>query len=68
MSGGFQFLDGDADRETQDGNDFTLLHFRKHSVVDVDERRGKCWKRIIDERLVIPATVYLMMVNYALEG
>ena len=56
VSGGFQFLDGDADRETQDGNDFTLLHFRKHSVVDVDERRGKCWKRIIDERLVIPAT------------
>ena len=56
VSGGFQFLDGDADRETQDGNDFTLLHFRKHSMVDVDERRGKCWKRIIDERLVIPAT------------
>ena len=56
VSGGFQFLDGDADRETQDGNDFTLLHFRKHSVVDVDERRGKCWKRIIDGRLVIPAT------------
>ena len=56
VSGGFQFLDGDADRETQDGNDFTLLHFRKHSVEDVEERRWKCWKRIIDERLVIPAT------------
>ena len=56
VSGGFQFLDGDTDRETQDGNDFTLLHFGKHSVEDVQERRGKCWKRIIDERLVIPAT------------
>lgn len=33
-----------------------MLHFRQHSVVDVEDRRMRSWKRIIEDRLIIPAT------------
>lgn len=34
------------------------LHFRQNSrsVVDVEERRKKCWSRILEERIAIPAS------------
>lgn len=56
VDGSFQFLDGDDDRDTNDRDDFTLMHFREHSVTNVEERSKQCWKRIISERLLIPAT------------
>ena len=41
MNDGFQFFDGDEDRSTQDGNEFILLHFREHSMDDVELSVGE---------------------------
>ena len=51
---GFLFHDGDADPSNPDDT-FTLLHFRSHSLTDVEERQAACWKKIVEERVVIPA-------------
>ena len=51
---GFHFYDGDDDPSAQ-GCTFTLLHFRQHSVTDVEERRKLCWDKIVSERIPIPA-------------
>ena len=51
---GFLFHDGDTDRANA-GDTFSLLHHRYHSVMDVEHRRDACWKRIVDEKIVIPA-------------
>ena len=56
VDGGFHFRDGDGDSNTQSEDGFTLLHFRQHLVVDVEERRKRCWNRIIEDRIVIPAS------------
>lgn len=53
-SNGFVFYDGDTDPANPD-DAFSLLHHRYHSVNDVEERRDACWKRIVDEQIVIPA-------------
>lgn len=55
VGGGFHFWDGDGDSSTQSEDSFTLLHFHQNSVVDVEERRKKCWSRILEERIAIPA-------------
>lgn len=55
-SGGFHFHDGDEDSATQNGDHFTLLHFRHHSIVDVEMRQKECWNRIIQSKIIIPAT------------
>ena len=53
---GFLFHDGDTDRANASvGDTFSLLHHRYHSVMDVEHRRDACWKRIVDEKIVIPA-------------
>ena len=46
--------DGDDDPSAQ-GCTFTLLHFRQHSVINVEERRKLCWDKIVSERIPIPA-------------
>ena len=51
---GFLFHDGDTDRANA-GDTFSLLHHRYHSVMDVEHRRDACWKRIVDDKIVIPA-------------
>ena len=51
---GFLFHDGDIDPASP-SDDFTLMHHRYHSVVDVEQRRDACWKRIVDEKTLIPA-------------
>ena len=51
---GFLFHDGDTDRANP-GETFSMLHHRYHSIKDVELRRDACWKRIVDERIVIPA-------------
>jgi hypothetical protein len=39
---GYKFLDGDQESNTRSEDGFTLLHFREHSLVDVEERRERC--------------------------
>lgn len=56
VDGGFHFRDGDGESSTQQEDGFTLLHFRQHSIMDVEERRKRCWKRIMEEKIVIPTT------------
>ena len=51
---GFLFHDGDTDRANP-GDTVSLLHHRYHSVKDVEHRRDACWKRIVDDKIVIPA-------------
>ena len=53
-SNGFLFHDGDAD-PANPRDAFSLLHHRYHSIEDVEHRRDACWKRIVDEKIVIPA-------------
>ena len=48
VEGGFTFLDGDNSGLQNDGVD--LLHF---SVEDVEKRRQRCWKRIIEEKMLL---------------
>ena len=55
VDGGYHFHDGDDDPHSE--NDFTLLHFRQHSLVDIQERRKRCWSRIVDERIAIPSRI-----------
>ena len=50
---GFHFHDGDEDCSQR--SDFTILHYRHHSVRDVEERRQKCWMEITSQRIVLPA-------------
>lgn len=54
--GGFCFYDGDCDSDTRSNDTFVLLHYRHHSIPDVEERRKQCWIKIIEERIIIPAT------------
>ena len=51
---GFHFHDGDQDSSTKDDG-LDLLHHRHHSIQDAEERRRKCWKKIIDDTIIIPA-------------
>ena len=53
-SNGFVFHDGDTD-PANSSDAFSLMHHRYHSVKDVEHRRDACWKRIVDEKKVIPA-------------
>ena len=48
------FKDGDQDSCTQ-SDGFKLLHFRSHSIADVEKRQEICWKKVIEERIPIPA-------------
>lgn len=48
---GFHFHDGDTDSSTQ-MHSITLFHYRHQSITDV---RKACWKKIIEERTVIPS-------------
>lgn len=54
MPNGFVFHDGDTD-SSNPGETFSLLHHRCHSIMDVEQRRDTCWKRIVDDQMVIPA-------------
>lgn len=49
---GFRFFDGDSNPTTP--NEPSLLHFRCHTVKDV-EQREKCWAKTIKDYVVIPA-------------
>ena len=49
----FHFLDGDDDPSTQ--GEPGLLHFRHHSILDVQTRRDKCWDKLIRNRVLLPA-------------
>ena len=51
---GFIFHDGDTD-SADPSDDFSLMHHRYHSLMDVENRRDACWKKIIDQKTVIPA-------------
>ena len=53
-SNGFVFHDGDTD-PANSSDAFLLMHHRYHTVEDVEHRRDGCWKRIVDEKTVIPA-------------
>ena len=53
-SNGFIFHDGDSDPDNS-SDVLSLLHHRYHSVKDVEQRRDECWKKIIDEKIIIPA-------------
>lgn len=46
----FCFHDGDTD-SSNSSDTFTLLHHCYHSVMDVEERRDACWKRLVDEQI-----------------
>ena len=54
--GGFHFFDGNGDSDIRNGNEYELLHFRKNVVRDVENRRKRYWKRIVEEKNVLPAT------------
>ena len=51
---GFIFHDGDTD-SADPSDDFSLMHHRYHSLMDVENRRDACWKKMIDQKTVIPA-------------
>ena len=51
---GFIFHDGDTD-SADPSDDFSLMHHRYHSLMDVENRRDACWKKIINQKTVIPA-------------
>ena len=53
-SNGFLFHDGDADPANPEGYLLTIAS-SLHSIEDVEHRRDACWKRIVDEKIVIPA-------------
>jgi hypothetical protein len=55
VDGGYHFWDGDEDSNTHVEDDCTLLHFRQHSITDVEVRRKRCWRRVLDEKIVVPA-------------
>lgn len=55
-STGFHFYDGDGDSATPSDDHFTLLHYRHHSIADVEERRQRCWYKIIQDRIMLPAS------------
>ena len=45
-----------GDTDPADPSDaFLLLHHRYHSVLDVENRRDACWKKVVDKRTLIPA-------------
>ena len=48
------FHDGDTD-SADPSDDFSLMHHRYHSLMDVENRRDGRWKKIIDQKTVIPA-------------
>lgn len=52
----FHFYDGAGDSTTHSGDGFTLLHFRQHTVADVEERRKRCWDTIVSDKIPIPTT------------
>ena len=51
---GFIFKDGDTDPENS-SDVLLLLHHRYHTVKDVEQRRDECWKKILDEKIILPA-------------
>ena len=51
---GFVFHDGDTD-PANSSEALSLLHHRFHSVKDVEQRRDECWKKILDEKINLPA-------------
>ena len=52
---GFLFNDGDSSPTTPEMCAFTLLHHHWNSFSDVRDRQDACWKRVIDEQILIPA-------------
>ena len=50
----FPFYDGDTDCSTR-SDEPSLLHFCHHCIMDVEERRQKCWNKILEEKIIIPA-------------
>ena len=46
---GFLFHDGDTD--CANPGDTSLLHRHYHTVMDVEDRRDACWKKIVDEKI-----------------
>ena len=53
-SNGFLFHDGDTD-PSNPSNAFSLMHYRSHSIMDVENRRDTCWEQIVDDKIAIPA-------------
>lgn len=51
---GFLFCDGDEDSCTREDG-FTLLHFHHHSIVNMEKWRKIYWKKIVEERIALPA-------------
>ena len=52
--GGYEFFDGEDDSNTHSNDGFTL-HFREHTVGDVEHRRDACWSKILREKILLPA-------------
>ena len=50
---GFHFFDGESTLAFS--SDSPLLHFRRHTMKSVEERREECWNKIVSEYVVIPA-------------
>jgi hypothetical protein len=48
----FHFLDGDDPSIQREPK---LLHFRHHSILDVQARREECWDKLIRDRVLLPA-------------
>ena len=63
----FPFSNGDDDPSTHD--EYSLLHFRHHTILHVFKRRGECWNKIIEDRVPLPAnTIKLYDPNGQLVG
>ena len=51
---GFHFFDGDQDAPSQ-SHQPPLFHFRHHSIKDVERRQESSWKKVVQDRTIIPA-------------
>ena len=51
---GFHFFDGDQDAPSQSYQP-PLFHFRHHSIKDVERRQESSWKKVVQDRTIIPA-------------
>lgn len=68
VDGGFHFRDGDGDSNTQSEDCFTLLHFRQHSIMDVEERRKRSWRKREVLLFLLVRSKHMLKMEQAQEG
>ena len=61
---GIHFFDGDKDDPYRCAP--MLLHFRQHSVKDIEDRQMRCWKKIVEEQIIFQYTVLRCLVLMAI--